>query len=72
MKYALVFFTALLTLAGVALLLRALLWFSLGTGGFAAAVSGVSVKLPGLLIALSVIFVVLLIIYRRRERRGLK
>ena len=72
MKYLLLCFTALLTLAVAAFLLRALLWFSLGTGGVGAVAGGVSEKLLNLLIALSALFIVLLLIYRRRERRKLK
>ncbi|HLL73866.1 MAG TPA: hypothetical protein VK421_01105 [Pyrinomonadaceae bacterium] len=72
MKYLLPFFAALLTLAVAAFLLRALLWFSFGAGGFGVVVGGVSEKLTGLLIVLSALFVVLLAIYRRRGRRKLK
>ena len=70
MKYLLIFFTALLTLAASVVLLRALLsLFALGTGGIGAAAGGVSEKLLGLLFILSALFIVLLVIHRRRERR---
>ena len=72
MKYLLITFTALLTLTAGLVLLRAMSWFSPGTGGFGAAVGGVSEKLLGLLIVPSVLFVILLAIHRRRERRKLK
>ena len=67
MKYLLALLTALLTLAGGVILLRALA--SLGTGGVGVIVGGVSQKLLGLICVLSVIFIILLVIYRRRERR---
>ena len=66
MKYVLALLTALLTLAGVVVLLGALL--SLGAGGIGAVVGGVSRKLLGLICVLSVIFIILLVVYRRRER----
>ena len=67
MGYLLALFTALLTLAAAAVVLRALL--SLGTGGIGAVAGGVSEKLLGLICVLSVIFIVLLVVHRRRERR---
>ena len=69
MKYLLALLTALLTLAAALVLTGALVPFALGTGGIGAVAGGVSEKLLGLLVALSVIFIVLLVIYRRRERR---
>ncbi|HEY9284480.1 MAG TPA: hypothetical protein VIP46_13570 [Pyrinomonadaceae bacterium] len=66
MKYLLALLTALLTLAAAAVVLRAL--WSLGAGGVGVVVGGVSEKLLGLLFVLSVIFIILLVIHRRRER----
>ena len=66
MKYLLALLIALLTLAGGAVLLRALA--PLGAGGIGAVAGGVSQKLLGLICVLSVIFIILLAIYRRRER----
>jgi hypothetical protein len=69
LKFLLIFLTALLTLAAVVVVLGALLPFALGTGGIGAVAGGVSEKLLGLLCVLSVIFIILFVIYRRRERR---
>jgi hypothetical protein len=68
MKYLLIFLTALLTLAAVLVLVGALLPLMLGTGGIGAVAGGVSEKLLGLIVVLSVLFIILLVIYRRRER----
>ncbi len=64
----LLFFVALLTFALGVVLLRALLPFVIGTGGVGAVAGGVGQKLLGLLVLLSVLFIVLLAVYRRRER----
>ena len=69
MRFVLVFFTALLTLAAAAVVLRALPSFPPGAISFGAVVGGASGKLLGLLFVLSVIFIILLVVYRRRERR---
>ena len=69
MKYLLIFFTALLTLAAVLVLGGALMPLMLGTGSFGVVVGGVSEKLLRLLFVLSALFIILLVIYRGRERR---
>jgi hypothetical protein len=67
MKYLLPLLIALLTLAAAVVLVGALSSFSAGVGGVA---FGVTEKfLTGLLVVLSALFIVLLAIYRRRERR---
>ena len=69
MKYLLIFLTALLTLAAVLVIAGALPSLSTGSGGIGAVAGGVSETLLGLLVALSVLFIILLVIYRGRERR---
>ncbi len=67
MKYLLALFTALLTLAAAVVLVGALSSSPAGTGAVA---FGVTEKfLTGLLGVLSALFIVLLAIHRRRERR---
>ena len=70
MRFLLIFFTALLTLAAAVILLGALMPLALGTVSFGAVVGGVSEKSLGLLFALSVLFIILLAVYLRRERRN--
>ena len=65
MKFLLPFFTALLTLAAAVVFAGALSSFSFDGVAF-----GATEKfMTGLLAVLSPLFIVLLVIYRRRERR---
>ena len=70
MRFVLAIFTVLLTLAAAVVVLGALIPVTLGTEGSGVVVGGAMKLLIGLLIALSALFVVLLIVYRRRARPG--